>query len=76
MEAKNSFTLTWCEEHKIWYQYNCADCLLDVYRPVYKKEGIKVVVDDIEEAINKAKVRHTISAVLVCLEKWQAFLKK
>ena len=41
-----------------------------------KQIGIKEVVDDMEEAISKAKIRHTISAILVCLEKWQAKLKK
>ena len=34
------------------------------------KAGIKEVVDDMEEVINKAKVGFMISAICKCLEKW------
>ena len=45
MEAKDSFSLTWCEKHKNWYQYNCPDCMVDANEADIKREGIKEVVD-------------------------------
>jgi len=45
MEANESFALTWCWEHKNWYQYNCPDCMVNSNEEGIKQEGRREVAD-------------------------------
>ena len=44
MEAKDSFTLSWCEKHKNWWVTNCPDCMVDFNEIEIKKAGMEEVV--------------------------------
>ena len=62
MEAKDTFSLTWCEEHKNWYQYNCPDCMIDANEQDIKRVGRKEVVECIRQngvgyALSEAKLK-------------------
>lgn len=41
-----------------------------------KQEGIKEVVDDLQQAINTAKIGYTVATIEKCLMGWQDKLKK
>ena len=45
MEAKYTFSLTWCERHKNWWVTNCPDCMVDSNEESIKREGRREVVE-------------------------------
>jgi len=78
MEAKDSFSLIWCEKHKNWYQYNCPDCMVDANEADIKQAGIKEVVGQInpqiESFIQSPRMPNEMS---LCIKVWwQAKLKE
>ncbi len=49
MEAKDTFTLTWCEKHKNWWVTDCPDCMVDSNEESIKRLGMQKVVDWIKK---------------------------
>ena len=76
MKLKNSFTLSWCEKHKNWWVTNCPDCMVDVNEADIKKDGIREVVDELEEIFHSAKSEKEVwIKVRELTSRWQAKLK-
>lgn len=45
MEAKKSFSLSWCERHQNWWVTNCPDCMVNSNEESIKQEGRREVVE-------------------------------
>lgn len=69
-EAKDTFTLSWCEKHKNWNQYNCADCMLDANEEEIKRKGIRKAVEWLNA---NTTFRYGIA---ISNDKWKAQLKE
>lgn len=61
--AENQAEITWAPAFKVGEDKG-------------KQEGIREVVEDMEQTIDISKLGFRISAMVKCLEKWQAFLKE
>ena len=49
MEAKDSFTLSWCEKHKCWWVSDCPECMVDSNEQELIQKGRQDVVDMVEK---------------------------
>ncbi len=44
-EAKDTFSLSWCEKHKNWWVTNCPDCMVDSNEEDIKRQAIRKVME-------------------------------
>ncbi len=54
MEAKDTFSLTWCEKHKNWWVTNCPDCMVDANEEDIRRAAIWEVVEWENNTFNKS----------------------
>ena len=85
MEARYSFTVSWCNKHKNWWITNCPDCMVDSNEAEIKKAGRKEVVefvDDLIIGIDNCKFEERLDGDKGCIvldmneNQWQAQKKK
>ena len=66
MEARYTFTVSWCNKHKNWWITNCPDCMVDSNEESIKQAGRREVVEWVNININTDSRR----------DEWQAQLKE
>ena len=73
MEAKDTFTLSWCGKHKNWWVTNCPDCMVDDNEESIKQDGRKEVV----EWVGRLEPQNEWSVIgRFTYNQWQAKLKE
>jgi len=75
MKARDSFSLSWCEKHENWYQYNCPDCMVDTNEQDIKMAGIKGVVEWVNKNKFGLRAMDNYCDFGIDDRDWQAFLK-
>ena len=48
MEAKDEFTISWCEKHKQHWVQNCPDCMAEDCLEEGRKAGINLVWKELQ----------------------------
>ena len=84
MEAKDSFTLTWCNKHRNWSQSDCPECMVNSNEEDIERAGMRKVVEWIRNGTVMQVPRGTRvyradkEKVLVQFDytEWQAKLKE